>query len=49
MAGEKDLFQQPVKRIPMYETILYSTEGAMATITLNRPEELNTIIPPMPD
>lgn len=32
-----------------YETILYSTEGAVATITLNRPERLNTIVPPMPD
>jgi enoyl-CoA hydratase len=33
----------------MYETILYDVEGAIATITLNRPEELNTIVPPMPD
>jgi enoyl-CoA hydratase len=33
----------------MYETVLYSTEGAIATITLNRPKELNTIVPPMPD
>ena len=31
-----------------YETILYDVEGAIATITLNRPEHLNTIIPPMP-
>ena len=32
-----------------YETILYAKEGAVATITLNRPESLNTIVPPMPD
>jgi enoyl-CoA hydratase len=32
-----------------YETILYSAEGAVATITLNRPKRLNTIVPPMPD
>jgi enoyl-CoA hydratase len=32
-----------------FETILYSTAGPLATITLNRPERLNTIVPPMPD
>jgi enoyl-CoA hydratase/carnithine racemase len=32
-----------------YETILYQQEGAVATITLNRPERLNTIVPPMAD
>jgi enoyl-CoA hydratase len=32
-----------------YETILYAVSGAVATITLNRPERLNTIVPPMPD
>ena len=32
-----------------YETILYKAEGAIATITLNRPERLNTIVPPMPE
>jgi enoyl-CoA hydratase len=32
-----------------YETLLYDTDGALATITLNRPERLNTIVPPMPD
>jgi enoyl-CoA hydratase len=31
------------------QTILYGTDGAVATITLNRPERLNTIVPPMPD
>jgi enoyl-CoA hydratase len=33
----------------MYDTLLYAVEGAIATITLNRPEALNTIVPPMPD
>ncbi len=32
-----------------FETLLYETEGRIATITLNRPERLNTIVPPMPD
>lgn len=32
-----------------YETILYDVDGAIATLTLNRPESLNTIVPPMPD
>jgi enoyl-CoA hydratase len=32
-----------------YETILYAAGGPVATITLNRPERLNTIVPPMPD
>ena len=32
-----------------FQTLLYDTEGAIATITLNRPERLNTIVPPMPD
>jgi enoyl-CoA hydratase len=32
-----------------YETLLYETDGAIATVTLNRPERLNTIVPPMPD
>jgi enoyl-CoA hydratase len=32
-----------------YETLAYDVDGAIASITLNRPEELNTIVPPMPD
>src|ERR687890_1653668 len=31
------------------KTILSPTDGPVATITLNRPERLNTIVPPMPD
>jgi len=32
-----------------FETILYGVDDAVATITLNRPESLNTIVPPMPE
>jgi enoyl-CoA hydratase len=32
-----------------YETILYAVDGPVATITQNRPEQLNAIVPPMPD
>jgi enoyl-CoA hydratase len=32
-----------------YETLLYETDGPVATVTLNRPDSLNTIVPPMPD
>jgi enoyl-CoA hydratase len=32
-----------------YETLLYDAADAVATITLNRPQRLNTIVPPMPD
>jgi enoyl-CoA hydratase len=32
-----------------YETLLYDVDDAIATITLNRPDRLNTIVPPMPD
>jgi enoyl-CoA hydratase len=31
-----------------FETLIYATDGAVATVTLNRPERLNTIVPPMP-
>jgi enoyl-CoA hydratase len=33
---------------PGFETIIYAVDGPVATITLNRPERLNTIVPPMP-
>lgn len=32
-----------------YETLLYAVDGPVATVTLNRPEQLNTIVPPLPD
>ncbi len=32
-----------------FETLLYDVAGPLATITLNRPDRLNTIVPPMPD
>jgi enoyl-CoA hydratase len=32
-----------------FTTLVYAVDGAIATITLNRPEELNTIVPPMPE
>ena len=32
-----------------YETLVYDVEGPIASITLNRPDQLNTIVPPMPD
>jgi enoyl-CoA hydratase len=32
-----------------YETLLYGVADRVATITLNRPERLNTIVPPLPD
>ncbi len=33
----------------MFETLIYSVAGPVATITFNRPDRLNTIVPPMPD
>jgi enoyl-CoA hydratase len=32
-----------------FDTLLYSIDEKVATITLNRPGSLNTIVPPMPD
>jgi enoyl-CoA hydratase len=34
---------------PRFETILYGVADEVATITLNRPEALNTIVPPLPE
>jgi enoyl-CoA hydratase len=34
---------------PDFETILYGVAEEVATITLNRPDSLNTIVPPMPE
>ena len=36
-------------KTPQFETLPFGTCDAVATITLNRPEQLNTIVPPMPD
>ena len=32
-----------------YETIVYDVQAPLAAITFNRPDSLNTIVPPMPD
>ena len=32
-----------------HQTIWYLTDGTIATISLNRPERLNTIVLPMPE
>jgi enoyl-CoA hydratase/carnithine racemase len=32
-----------------YETLLFGVADGVATITLNRPDSLNTIVPPMPE
>jgi enoyl-CoA hydratase/carnithine racemase len=32
-----------------FETLIYSADNGVATITLNRPDRLNTIVPPMPE
>jgi enoyl-CoA hydratase len=34
---------------PNFETLLYAVADSVATITLNRPDSLNTIVPPMPE
>ena len=41
--------QSTAERAGEFETILYGVAGDVATITLNRPESLNTIVPPMPE
>jgi enoyl-CoA hydratase len=35
--------------VTSFETLLYDVAGPIATITLNRPDRLNTIGPPMPE
>src|SRR5262249_20183668 len=45
----RDRLAEKSGRPMQYEPILYETDGPIATITLNRPDELNTIVPPMPD
>ncbi len=32
-----------------FETLLYGTDGPIATVTFNRPDRLNTIVPPVPE
>ncbi|HYF27745.1 MAG TPA: crotonase/enoyl-CoA hydratase family protein [Baekduia sp.] len=32
-----------------FETLQYTSDGPVATITLDRPDRLNTIVPPMPE
>jgi enoyl-CoA hydratase len=41
--------RQGVCTVTSFETLLYDVAGPIATITLNRPDRLNTIVPPMPD
>ena len=36
-------------RAVSYETLIYRAEGPVASITLNRPDRLNTIVPPLPE
>jgi len=38
-----------LRSLMSYETLRLTTDGPLAFITLNRPERLNTIVPPMPD
>jgi enoyl-CoA hydratase len=35
--------------VTSFETLLFDVAGPIATITLNRPDRLNTIVPPMPE
>lgn len=39
----------PASEAGGFETLLYGAADGVATITLNRPDSLNTIVPPMPD
>ena len=40
-------FRNTIKETPMSDEVLYETEGHIATITLNRPDRMNTISPTM--
>jgi enoyl-CoA hydratase len=41
--------KKPGRIRTQYETLLYDVDEGIATVTLNRPDRLNTIVPPMPD
>ncbi len=49
LGDERPLDAGIVRRARCPRRILYSADGPVATITLNRPDSLNTIVPPMPD
>src|SRR6478752_6277261 len=45
----RDARERLASRAMSFETVRYDTAGAIATITLNRPDRLNTIVPPLPE
>jgi enoyl-CoA hydratase len=46
---EPSAASDPGRAAMQFQTLLYELDGPIATITINRPDELNTIVPPMPD